>query len=94
MGGSRRKPKPRPGELIVWYGSLYRGEAPDLVASWGGEGAGKADGALVLFHLNPYAFEKKPSLTEELERRGYDLGTLEFRIRRKRDVKWRSIVEA
>lgn len=90
-----RKPRPKPGELIVWYGSLERYERPDLVASWGGQGARKEDGGLVLFTLNPYQFMLKQgekSLLRELEARGYDLHSLEFRIRQKAPT-WRSIVE-
>ena len=93
----RRKPKPKPGELIIWHGVLERGMEPDLVASWGGQGASKCDGGFVLFELNPADWQirldpKKVSIVKELERRGYDLDTLEFRIRQKAPA-WRSIVE-
>lgn len=91
----RRQPKPKPGELIVWWGQLEKYDSPDLVASWGGAGARKGDGGLVLFELNPAEFMLRQqtgrvSLLKELERRGYDLNTFEFRIRRN----WQSIVEA
>ena len=79
----RRPPKAKPGELIITYGSFH-GEDPDMCASWGGSGASKSDGGMVLYYLNPPEWmHKDENLAKELEARGYDLNTLRFSIKRK-----------
>jgi len=80
----RRNPKPKPGELVAWYGKLERGDNPDLCVAWGGEGAGKADGGILCHTLcDVKLWDWDTSLLQEFEKRGYDLGTLKFSIQQK-----------
>ena len=87
-----RRPTVKPGELHVWYGRLD-GDAPDVIFA-NGDGVPRCDRALLnyafcskrmAFDSTPgvrgYVFE--PGFIEELEKRGYDLSTLRFRIRKK-----------
>lgn len=91
-----RRPVTKPGQLRVYYGKDSDGEGPDIVLSWGGDGADKCDSNL----LHMYLCSKRPrptygeerlrvgniawddSLIDELKKRGYDLTTLKFSIER------------
>ena len=83
--------KAAPGQLRMFYGRLPRDSAPDICYAWG-EGCSKLDVALLNYvigskrpPLNPRdPFE--PSLLEDLESRGYDLSTLVFSIRKKKET--------
>ena len=80
--------KAAPGELRMFYGRLPNDSAPDVVIAWGAE-CSKRDGALLHYilcskrppSLNGEPWE--PSLVDELVSRGYDLSTIEFRVRKK-----------
>lgn len=81
----------KPGELIAYYGKLPH-DAPDVMFSWGGDGAYKRDAALVQAYLcsdrPSYCIshgkqEIMPSLVRQLEERGYDITTLKFSIKKK-----------
>jgi hypothetical protein len=86
-----RQKKARPGELRVWYGQLTRHESEDLCVAWG-EGTGSPDARLLLGAFgndrdrHPLVAkpgeDSDPPIIEELRRRGYDLSTLEVRIRK------------
>ena len=64
------------GELRMFYGRLPGERKPDVVYAWG-DGSSKRDAAL-LREIIP-----SDSVLRELCCRGYDLKTLEFRIRKK-----------
>lgn len=83
--------KAKPGQLLLKYGKP-KYDAPDICMAWGGDGASKADANLMhsIFFSRRLAidFEKSGgrdykfinTLAEELDKRGYDLSTLEFSI--------------
>lgn len=91
---SRRRyhtPKAKPAELKIAYGRVSPHDDPDLCVAWGGAGADKCDGRMVLHSMTEkrmgYSFpdlviKQRPSLIEELEARGYDITTLRFSIQR------------
>jgi hypothetical protein len=72
----------------MFHGRLPDESRPDVVIAWG-DGCSKRDGALlhcVLASKRPPIVggrEWDQSLLDELVSRGYDLTTLEFRIRKK-----------
>lgn len=80
-----RRPKVIEGEIKMQRGRID-GDDPDMCIFYGDE-VPKCDRALV---MNTLCFETynhltratKPSLIEELERRGYDMDTLKFSIKR------------
>lgn len=91
-----RMPRPIPGVLHMKWAN--EGEARgwnrhdpslrgDVAWAWG-EGCSKADGALMhsVMCTGPWSITLRrcePSLMEELVKRGYDLTTLRFSIRKK-----------
>lgn len=73
--------------------SKLNDEMGDVLYEWG-EGCGNSDGSLLHYHLGVGRMERdfskpggpwsqEPSLIEELVKRGYDLTTLKFSIRKK-----------
>ena len=81
-----RAPKAKPGELLLKYGKLPN-DHPDVCIAWGGEGADKRDANLIFNTLcdDRYKFnstETDCSLVEELKKRGYDITTIKFSIRK------------
>src|SRR3546814_15775969 len=77
---------------MIGYGRADKYDEPDLCAAWGGSGADKSDARMMMHALTEkrmgYAFpsmevEQRPSLTEELEARGYDITTLRFSVEKK-----------
>lgn len=74
-----RTPIAKPGELIARYGKA-RGDAPDLLYSWGGSGATKSDSRIIMSALEEADVFRGRSLREELESRGYDIETLRFSV--------------
>lgn len=86
-----RKPTVRAGELHVYYGRLDRYESPDVIYSSGG-GVPRCDRSLLhhvigsermTLDLERGGHKFGPSLLDELEKRGYDLSTLRFSIKKK-----------
>lgn len=82
---TRRKAKP--GEVLLIHGRLP-GQSPDHIVMWGGSGATKRHANLVLHNFNsPKVWrgldDPPKSFFEELEAAGFDLTTIEFRIRMK-----------
>lgn len=75
--------KAKPGEIKIGWNRREQ----DVGYAWGGDGASKADGNLMMgvFGLTPMFTGK--TLTAELEARGYDLTTLRFSIQRKRETR-------
>jgi len=89
-----RKPKVKPGELIVYYGKTRDGAGPDVCYSWGGGGSHRCDSLLLhsMFSGYGHTVEDDKSVWQshrsvgylrELEKRGYDLETLRFYIKQK-----------
>lgn len=69
--------------------SRINGERGDVLYEWG-DGCSKADGGLLHYHLGTGRYELGTkdfgrSLIEELHSRGYDLTTLKFSIRKRKD---------
>lgn len=75
-----RKPKAKPGELLVRFGKVD-GEI-DLYYCHGGEGAAKSDSRLLSHFFENVTWEGT-NLRNELVRRGYDISTFVFSIRQK-----------
>lgn len=70
--------------------SALNGERGDVLYEWG-SGCAKADGALLHYHFGIGRREVLtndwgPSLLEDLHKRGYDLTTLKFSIRKRTAV--------
>lgn len=76
-----RAAKPKPGVLDVRWATPECGAAPDLVYTWGGGGADKADSRVLCDALERCAVFDGKSLRQVLTERGYDLATLRFSIR-------------
>ena len=81
----------KPGTLEIYYGIAESGEPPEIVYGWGA-GSSKRDGAFLHHALNCPRFKGisrpgedpfLPSVFDELEKRGYDLTTLKFSIKKK-----------
>lgn len=85
MSRYKRVRKAKPGELkAVWGNTREQGE--DVYYAWG-EGCAKADGSLLNTVLGcecATGFDNKwnPAFIDELTRRGYDIKTLKFSIRK------------
>lgn len=86
-----RRPTVRAGELHVYWGREARGENPDVIYH-SGDGVPKCDRRLLHYALSCDRMETdldnggikfSPSFIAELERRGYDITTLKFSIRKK-----------
>lgn len=86
-----RRPKLKDGELRVCWGKLPH-ESPDLIFSWQGNHAMRADSKLLHIafcgkqpdpFVQPLFSKMLPSLVQELEARGYDIETLKFSIMKK-----------
>lgn len=77
----RRAPRAKPGELRAVWAKSVEGRDLHFIR---GEGVPRADGALLCHALTSkhYTTDER-SLAEELHRRGYDLTTLRFSIRKK-----------
>jgi len=86
-----RKPKAKPGELLVKWGDSKEG-GPDVYYCWG-EGVPKRDGSYLqyvlgctranpLYPSRPGESSQEPSLLDGLKSRGYDLTTLRFSIKK------------
>jgi hypothetical protein len=61
-----RKPKVKPGQLIVYWGRVD-GDSPDICYNWGGGGASKCDGSLLNMMFSGYGHVVKddpPKLSE------------------------------
>jgi hypothetical protein len=97
----RRRPIVREGELHIYWGKADRHSSEDVVYH-NGSGTQRADPRLLhsvlgseRAHLNwdaPIDAKRhdwvtyEPSLWDELEKRGYDLTTLRFYIRKKKQI--------
>ncbi|WP_374349202.1 hypothetical protein [Chitinimonas sp.] len=86
-----RRPKLKDGELRVYWGKLPH-DCPDVIFAWQGETSMKGDSRLLHYYLagqqpdpfvTPLFSKMRPSLIQELEARGYDITTIEFRIRKR-----------
>ena len=75
--------KAQPGQIKCAWSSPERGEPKDVCVSWGGRGASKSDGRLVLHALQGVEVFEGRDLVTELERRGFDPSSLWFSIRQK-----------
>jgi hypothetical protein len=78
-----REPKAKPNQLKAQWGKLKH-DSPDLCFAWG-DGVNKCDArllsnAITSFTFEPGSYETRPSLYDELEKRGYDMTTLKFSI--------------
>lgn len=71
----------KPGELRMQWSKREN----DLAFSWGGEGACKADSNLLATALAMTPIAGGRTLRGQLEERGYDITTLRFSIRRKKE---------
>ena len=88
-----RKPTAKPNELKVEWGKLPH-ENPDIIYCWG-ENVPKVDSRYLHWifgceHPSGQVDDKgliiwDPSVLDELEKRGYDLTTLKFSIKKKED---------
>ena len=87
-----RTPTAKPGEIKVAYGKTDRYSDPDLCVAWGAGPDMKCTGRLIMNAITEertgYSFptlqpERRPSLVDELEARGFDITTLRFSIQRK-----------
>lgn len=81
-----RAPKAKEGELKMCWGKMPH-ENPDMCFAWG-EGCTKRDANLLHYVMasprNKYmAPDQMPTLVEELDKRGYDITTLKFSIKKK-----------
>lgn len=87
-----RKPTVKPGELHVYYGRLD-GDDPDVIFS-NGAGVHRCDRALLycVFSGERMVLDTSqgylghtfdPSFVDELKKRGYDISTIRFSIRKK-----------
>lgn len=76
----KRTLRAKPGELLAYYG-YAEGDGPDLCTAYGGSGAHKSDGRILLEALSAKVYGDVP-MWRELERRGYDLSTMKFMIRK------------
>lgn len=88
-----RKPKLEDGELKMYWGREPN-DRPDIMLAWQGDRSMKRDTNLLHYfmcskHPDPDAqpiFSKMNlSLIEELDARGYDLTTLKFSIKKKKE---------
>jgi hypothetical protein len=85
------QPRQTPGMLKFQWGKL-RDEDPDFIVAWG-QGCHRADAGLLLHMLTgqkPFASVLgrddglyAESLAKELEKRGYDITTMKFSIKKK-----------
>lgn len=66
----KRQPRPKPGQLVLWYGKLPD-QSPDFCWNWHLP-AMKGDGGSII--------EGFKDIGLELARRGYDLSTLKLTI--------------
>lgn len=90
MGRVKRMRDAKPGELIAQWGTMPYGETSrdgELCYAWGA-GCRSADISLLHFTFAsptylPGRFDPEPSFLKDLERRGYDLTTFRFSIRKK-----------
>ncbi len=87
-----RTPKLEDGELLIYWGREPRG-IPEIMFAWQGDSSMKRDTNLLHYmmatqhpdpQVTPIFSKMKPSLFEELEARGYDLSTLEFTIKKRK----------
>lgn len=81
MGKRLRKPKARPGELLIRFGKVD-GEV-DLFYCHGGQGATKRDARLLSHFFEVVTWPDGMNLRKELEYRGYDISTLLFSVQQK-----------
>ncbi len=81
-----RLPRQKKGVLELSYGRLEKGENPDVVYTCG-EGCDRADLRLLHYHFSwgrlKIGREQEPSLVEDLIKRGYDISTIKFSIKKK-----------
>jgi len=78
----RRAKKAKDGEIVVSWGRLDSHESPSVCVAWG-DGTSKSTARLILDALLGSRGCSGRTLVEELELRGYDIATLEFRIQKK-----------
>jgi hypothetical protein len=87
-----RIPNAKAGELKATWGKPDPWNKADLCYVWG-EGCAKADGAILCTALEGNGFQHNygcqtkvdlgPNFRAELEKRGYDITTLKFSVRKK-----------
>jgi len=74
----------KPGQLIAAFGrDGVSGNKPDLIYSWGGQGAGRSDTRLLMRAFEELEVFEGRTLRQELSARGYDIESLRFSVRRK-----------
>lgn len=87
MAKRYRVPKPKPGELRIYWGKAETYDAPQVCYNWG-DGCSSADARLIdnmlkrEFRLANGDWD--PCIQDELVRRGYDLSTIKFSISKRR----------
>lgn len=69
-----RRPKMKKGVLQSWHGPSFDKTGKDDLNFQNGEGCERADARLLNHHLGP--------LADELEKRGYDLSTFRFEVKK------------
>ncbi len=80
-----REPKANPGELKAQYGKLKH-DSPDIIYAWG-DGCSSADARLLHYVMSREWYHPADgtwgdSFIKELEKRGYDITTLKFSIKK------------
>ena len=78
-----REPRPSAMNRRGWLTVRWDKRQNDLVYGWP---TNAADGALMNLYFNRSGFD--PAITRELEARGYDITTLQFRIKKKDMTPW------
>ena len=78
-----RIPKPKPGELRIYWGKAESYDSPQVCYSWG-DGCSSADARLIDNMLKREFRRADGSrdscIQDELVRRGYDLSTIKFSV--------------
>ena len=87
MSERYRIPEPKDGELRIYWGKSETYDAPQVCYSWD-DGCSRCDAGLMndmlrrQFKCSGGSWD--PCIQDELVRRGYDLSTIRFSIRKKR----------
>jgi len=84
------KPRAKFGEIKIKWGYSAR-EGEDFFMCYGGHIGGRRDSRLLFYTLTDRPFDRmtekyRPSLMDELERRGYDTKTLVISVQKKPEL--------